>query len=168
MSAPSDSESIKYNALQLEEDRVTQRRLWRIQRLAWWCFGLVIAAALAGFTGGGGYFSRQTLELGNASASFPRITRWQTADRATIRFAEGAEANVTFGVGFADGFSLTTITPHPQRSLASDQGLALVFESAGTGPRSVAIDFRATHPGWVTFDLSVDQRTTNITILVLP
>jgi hypothetical protein len=37
-----------------------QRRLWRAERIGWGCMALLVLAALAGLTGGGGPLSRAT------------------------------------------------------------------------------------------------------------
>jgi hypothetical protein len=159
---------LRPDGLQLDEPLAFQRGTWRLQRLAWILFLLLIAAALLGLTGGGGPLSRQHVELDGATIDLPLISRWQMSDDLIIEFSGDAPRAVTFGNALARGFTVESIYPQPARQSVSDRGTMLKFDGADSGTHSVRIALRPSGPGLVTFDLSSGKATASRSILVLP
>lgn len=157
---------MREDGLQLSEDRILQRRLWRGERVAWCLFGLIIIAALLGLTGSGGYFSTQTIDFETGSVQFPRFARWQSSAAVSIEIS-GDKKQVAFGSAFSKNFTLETITPEPAKSVAADS-LVMQFHDGSTGLGRIQIAIRPTNPGWFTFDVAVSGDREPVTIFVLP
>lgn len=159
---------IRDDGLQLSESRSFQNRLWTLQRLAWIGFALVLLLALAGFSGSGGYFSRQTLQIGDATAVLPRVSRWQASDGLSLEVREASSVEVVFGPTFRDYFVIEQIQPQPDHSEAAPSGLRLRFSLSGDGTKKIDFDVRASRPGWASFDVSVGSATETVWTAVLP
>jgi hypothetical protein len=160
---------VRPDGLQLEEKRGFQQRFWMLERLAWVLFAALVASAMAGLAGGGGYFSRQSVAIGNAVADLPRITRAQGSDNITL-LLHGAEASrsIVLGDDFTRYFLIEHMQPAPERSLMVSSGLELVFAGSTEGPIRVLLDIRPLRPGFASFDLAVGDQRTAAEILVLP
>lgn len=160
---------VRQDGLQLDEQRDRQRRYWRIQRMAWWCFGGIMALAVLGLTGSGGLFHKQTVEFAAASVEVPRVSRWEGSDDLSITFrAPGDSHEVTITQPFFDRFAIERIQPEPDRTLLRPQAQAMSFPAADAPPHQVNIDIRAKDFGWTSFAMTIAGETRQISLLVLP
>ncbi|WP_163270938.1 hypothetical protein [Chelativorans alearense] len=159
---------IRNDGLQLAEDRSFQNRHWTIQRLAWIGFGLLLLVALAGFSGGGGYFSKQTLQLGDATVVLPRVSRWQDSDSISLAVRDTSTVTVVFGPTFHNLFTIEQIQPQPDHSEATTLGLLLRFSLTGSGTKRIDLDVKMLRPGWASFDVSIGSASETAWTVVLP
>lgn len=159
---------IRRDGLQLSENRDLLGRKWKIQRLAWSAFALVVVAAIGGVTGAGGYLSSQRLEFGEAVANLPRITRWGASDQAIFEFRSRDSVDLVLGSDFNRLFGVQNIIPEAQESVAMANGLKMTFRLSGDGMKTVRIDLRPSKPGWNSVSVSVDGQTKRTSVLVLP
>jgi hypothetical protein len=135
--------------LEVEEDRPLQERLWRIQRVAWAAMVLILIAALAGATGGGGPFAHATSASAAGTIDYPRISRWRAADRMVIALAPDATDSVELEIdaAFAETFSIESIEPQPSASRATPTGHAYEFDlSPVPGRKEIVFHLRAGSP----------------------
>lgn len=160
---------IRPDGLQLDEPRARQQRYWRIQRIAWWCFGGMMVLAVLGLTGGGGVFSKQTVSFAGARAEVPRVSRWEGADDMTIAFGTPAPSHeVRISQPFFDRFQVERIQPEPERNRLAEGAQSMTFPTGGPAPHEVKIGLRAMHFGWTSFEMTVNGETRRISLLVLP
>jgi hypothetical protein len=162
--------SIRDDGLQLEEHRAFQERFWTVERFAWIVFGLLLVAALLGFTGSGGALSRTTAHMEGGSIDHPRVARWESADEMMVSFAAGAaERRLTLSPAFSEALQVEAIQPEPQSSAASGDGAVLTFDTDPEEAAEVTIHFRALKPGLPTFEARIDDGApVSIGLLVLP
>lgn len=159
---------LRDDGLQLTEDRSFDNWFWTLQRISWVGFALLLLAALAGFSGSGGHFSKQTLEIGDATVVLPRVSRWQASDSLHFTVRGGSTVEVVLGPTFRDHFVIEQIQPQPDHSEATASGLRLRFSLAGDGSSSIDFDVKALRPGWSSFEVSVDAATATARTAVLP
>jgi hypothetical protein len=167
---PISTPSIREDGLQLEEHRHFQERFWTAQRVAWVVFGLFLLAALLGFTGAGGPFSRTTATVAGGIVDYPIISRWQAADEMVVRFAPGPEERrLRLSTTFADALQIEGIQPEPERSLAGPEGAELTFATQPGAAAEVTIHVSPLGPGYFSFDVGIDDGApATLGTLVLP
>lgn len=159
---------IRDDGLQLDEKRGFQERFWTTERWAWVFFAVLIALALAGLTGGGGYLSAASASLGSAQADYPRITRWETSDEIVITLdAHLPEHRVELSHPFSSYFRIEDVQPMPEHSVAAQDAEVMLFRGEGN-PAKITLHLRALHPGLARFDLSVNGSSTEAMTLILP
>lgn len=160
---------VRPDGLQLNEPRERQRRYWRIQRIAWWCFGGVMLLAVLGFTGSGGVFHKQTVEFAAATVEVPRVSRWEGSDDLSITFRNPGDSHeLTITQPFFDRFMIERIQPEPERNTLQSGAQSMTFPAQDAPPHQVKFDIRAMHFGWTGFDMTIAGETRRITLLVLP
>ncbi|WP_207101697.1 hypothetical protein [Paracoccus shandongensis] len=160
---------IRPDGLQLDEPRARQRRYWRVQRVAWWCFGGMMLLAVLGLTGSGGVFSRQTVHFADARAEVPRVSRWEGSDEVAITFDNPAPSHeVRISQPFFERFQVERIQPEPDRASLAEGAQVMTFPATGPAPHQVKLDLRAMHFGWTRFEMTVNGETRPITLIVLP
>lgn len=167
---PSDIQTppIRQDGLQLSEDRVLQRSLWRSQRVGWISFGLLLLAALGGLTGGGGPFSSQRVVFPGATVQLPLVARWKGSEKIVVAFEKNSAGEVGFGSGFTDAYSVENITPEPGRSRLEGKGIAFAFEGAADGKREAFFTVRPSAPGWFSFAVEVAGDRRPVWTFILP
>ncbi len=160
---------VRPDGLQLDEHPNRQRRYWKVQRVAWWCFGAVMAVAVLGLTGSGGVFHKQTVEFAAATVEAPRVSRWEGSDDLTVTFRAPADSHdLTVTQPFFDRFMIERIQPEPDATLLRPQAQAMTFPADGDGPHQVKFDIRAMHFGWTSFAVTIAGETRRIDLVVLP
>ncbi|MFC3169076.1 MULTISPECIES: hypothetical protein [Paracoccus] len=160
---------IRPDGLQLDEPRDRQRRYWRLQRIAWWCFGGIMLLAILGMTGSGGVFQKQTIRFAHATAEVPRVSRWEGSDDVAIIFDNPADSHeVQISQPFFDRFSIERIQPEPDHSRLTEGAQTMTFPARGPAPHEVTINLRAMHFGWTSFEMSIEGETRRINLVVLP
>ncbi|WP_140987066.1 hypothetical protein [Asticcacaulis tiandongensis] len=161
---------IRSDGLQISESPAFQRTFWRVERLAWIGFAVIIVAALLGLTGSGGPLSQGKLQVGPADVTYTRIVRWQTASRLSITMANIPPngVNIVLGDSYSSGFSMDSISPEPKAvDLIADGHQFHFTGQSGTRGR-IEFDLTARSPGRVSFDMTVGTETRPVTIWVLP
>lgn len=156
--------------LELREHRGFQERFWTVQRWAWVGYGVIIGAALLGFTGEGGLFARARLEAGSTSIDHPRFARWQTQDSISIAFAPSgsAERRVLLSPEFVRGLAVETVHPQPARSTTSAAGEELTILVRSDEPGTATLRIKLNAPGIVRGAVSIDGAPAAVTMIILP
>lgn len=165
---PLEAPPIRSDGLQIADNRRFQRRFWKVERVAWVFFAAVVVAGLAGLTGGGGYFSRQQVQLSEAIVDLPRVSRWEDSDHILLTFTSDAPTyTIRLGGGFNGAFSIDQVQPQPARSRAVPGGLEMEFSGVGSGG-TARIGIMPSAPGLATLSLGVGGNETSVRVLVLP
>lgn len=163
---------IRKDGLQLDEHRRFQEKFWTAERAAWIVFGLIVLAALSGATGSGGMLSSASIEMAGATMDYPRIARWQTGDRITVRLKADSlrsERSLTFSKTFTQAFQIEDIQPQPIRTTTAAHGQTLYFDNPTGDGGVIAIAVRADSIGIKRFELATDQsEAAALTTYVLP
>jgi hypothetical protein len=156
---------IRQDGLQVDEKRDFQERFWNLERVAWVGFAIVIVAALAGFTGGGGVFARQTVTVSGLAFDYPLVARRQAAETFKISLNQPAPTLV-LSAAFSEAFQLERVQPRATAERAESDGLAIGFEGEPGG--TVLLHARPQGPGLVSFAVTVGGETETVRLLVLP
>jgi hypothetical protein len=118
--------------LELDEDLRFQKRQWKVQRVAWVVWVLVLVAAVAGLFGSGP-LSNGTIgeEGGPLWAEYQRFERHQGQSELKVFLGRGAasagEGRVWLGRDFLEGIQLEAVTPPPLRVDAGPDRHIYVF-----------------------------------------
>jgi hypothetical protein len=157
---------VRPDGLQLEDRRALQRRFWTFQRVALVVLGLVVAAAALGFTGGGGYFSRQTVTVAETSFDLPRVSRWEDSDEIRIVLGANAGGLLRLGGDFSGSFKIESVQPEPAAQRATARGLEVDFSDSSGG--EVVLGIRPSGPGLPLLTLEAGGEQASVRILILP
>lgn len=98
------------------EDRPFQSIFWKIQRVMWIAFALIVLVALAGWMGSGGPFSRSSKQFGGVTIDYPHSWRLAASDRLAIRPAAARPQTISIDAAITDSFRIEHITPEPAGS----------------------------------------------------
>lgn len=159
---------IRADGLQLADHRRFQRGFWLAERIGWAGFGLVIALALAGLTGRGGWMSVQEAQVGTARVEWPRVARRGETVAVVLSFADGARHEVELGKDLLDHYDLAGTVPDPVRSVATPDGIAMLVDTEGRAPQTVRVALRARRVGAVDMRIVADGVVASGRGLVLP
>jgi hypothetical protein len=120
--------------LRIEADLAYQHRTWRVQRIAWLAFILVIVGALAGVFGSGPLSSTSagtpTEGLSIEYERFARLNaRTTIVVRADRRFARGDEIGIVLSGDAVRAMELQSTTPPADGAGVSPDGVILRFRT---------------------------------------
>ncbi len=154
---------------EFHEDIAFQRRFWRIERIAWIVFTLLIVTALTGLTGAGGPLAHAHAETPHGTIDYPRVARWQATDDMVIRLAPsaGARQQVELDRRFVENFEIVSIQPQPASSAATPTGMRYGFDVEQGG--EVVFQLRALRPAFFpdTF-IRIGDAEASVRPLILP
>src|SRR5690625_1681137 len=157
------------DGLQIEEDRKFQLRFWRIQRLGWGAFAVVLLAALTGLTGSGGPWSEGHLLLAEGELRYPAVARWDARAQWSVTFDRvGSRRQLLLAGDLDHHFVVETIQPQPMQSYLTTDGQLLEFASDGAPPHRVVLTLRAWRPGIARGRVAVNGTSADFTTLILP
>jgi len=153
----------------IREDTLFQQGFWRAQRGAWLVLTLFLIAALAGLTGGGGWFSQRVVGDQMFSIRYPVVLRRQSEARFAVTVVEHAgQTLLHFDETFREIFAITGMSPPPSSSFATSWGVAYKFDLSGAGPATVQITVEADGPAIGNYTIVADGRMALLSTIVLP
>lgn len=163
-----DRPPIRHDGLQLHEHRRFQEAFWTVERVAWACFAIVIAAASLGLTGSGGPLSTATAKLASGEVTHPVISRWDSSDTLIVGLDQASAQSATIGLssGFIRRFVIERIQPEPQRSQITPRGPIYGFDRSGGG--QIVFHVRPRHPGLARYTLTLDGHALDLSTYILP
>lgn len=160
---------VRADGLQLDENRGFQRGFWMAERIGWAGFVMVILLAMAGLTGRGGWFATAAHRAGAAIIEAPRVVRRGETAELRVEFGrDGGRHLLGFDAALPERFDVESVAPHPFRSVAAGNGLALQFEAVGNAPHVVRLLLRARHAGLADLRIAADGAGATVRILILP
>jgi hypothetical protein len=115
--------------LEIEQDLAAQERMWRVERLGWTLFALLILAALLGIFGSG-LLSAATVEQGVLRVNYNRFERFETPTAFEIHVvAEAGAAAVAVWLphDYLQHVEVTNISPEPQEVRTGANRLTYIF-----------------------------------------
>jgi hypothetical protein len=143
----------------LREDMLLQRRLWRLERVGWMLWGLLLVLCLLGlFANGWLSDSQQRTDDGRLTLNYQRFARSSASTDWTLQVQADARGRIRleWGGGGRDAFDLQGITPRPQRSRATARGLQLEFAAEPAARVRLDLRLQATSAGavhsWIALD----------------
>jgi hypothetical protein len=135
-------------SLQLDTDESFQRKEWRIQRLGWTAWALVLIGGMAGLLGNG-YFSRKTSTApdGSVTVVYDRFLHYHhpTQLEVTLTAAAGEQEGVQLKLNqnLLDRVQIERIEPEPAETRLAEDGVVYTFNrnSAAGGKIVFFVDF---------------------------
>jgi hypothetical protein len=142
----------KSEKLELEEHEAFQRAEWRVQRVGWVVWGLVVLAAMMGLIGPGPLSSRELSSPdGTLTVAFDRFLHYSQG--AELDFVarpkeETGPLSLHVSQSLLDGMQIVRIEPEPaERKLAGD-GVVYVFaRHAPAGDYEITFHIQYEHFG---------------------
>ncbi|PKA42646.1 hypothetical protein CWR43_16175 [Rhizobium sullae] len=153
----------------IRDHRAFQRRVWIVQRAAWFVFGIVLISCLFGALGKGGYLSRALMETPQGTVDYPAISRWNAPDEIHIRFGPGDADRVFIAdAAFLKGFFVEGIDP-PPKAVTPKAGL-IHYQFPGNPGLPVDVRFRlhTQSPGFHRIHLGIGDHVSALLVLILP
>jgi len=146
-----------------------QRVFWRVQRVAWVVLGGLLIAAMVGLTGGSGPFAAEVIDEGDLRLTYPTIVRANAPGQVRIEVTSPRSATlVHLDRAFLETFEVRSVTPAPEATLATGDGVAYRVLVSGTGRKTVQIEVSAQRTGRAFPSVTVDGRLAMLSVLVLP
>ena len=160
---------VRPDGLQVDERKTLQARIWLFQRVSWLVMLILVALAVAGFTGDGGWVAERTVTADQAIVTGPRFLRRSSTARMSVTFVgERTLHRLALGADFVGQFDIEATSPPPQTTRLSDDRQVMAFAADGAGPQVVTLLIRARAFGRADFVIDVDGTAVNWQAFVLP
>ena len=123
-------------AFDIGEDIAHQRKVWKIERIAWSVMAAAIIAAVCGFTGHGLFSKRVMAPAGSGViVEYQRFERVQAQTQLSLQLtgAVAAETRIRFGEDFLRGVEIVRMEPQPSRTELDVDATDYVFNTRAAG-----------------------------------
>jgi hypothetical protein len=128
--------------LELETDESFQRNEWRLQRVGWIAWSLVIVAALTGLLGSGP-LSHKEISAADRSLTieYDRYLHYHHPTQLTLSAGEipGNELRIKFDQALLDRLQVERIEPEPLNAELVDDGVIYTFMQKASSPHARVI-----------------------------
>ena len=144
--------------IEIDEDLSFQRKEWVAQRVGIGVLALFLIAAVLGFTGSGGPFSRA--ETSDASGAlrveYERIVRRGAQSTITLHSRGGKPGPRSFWVStdYFKSIDLELVVPDPEAVTAEGDRYVYTIRSTRSDA-TVTVHVRPTRVGWIEVDVGV-------------
>ncbi|MCC7364820.1 MAG: hypothetical protein IT303_10650 [Dehalococcoidia bacterium] len=119
-----------YRDLEIDEEMGFQRVGWRLERVGWVVFALIIVAALAGLCGPGPLSSSTTRE-GSVEVQYDRLLRLEAqVTLAVTGVPEGGELHVTLSSAYLEDVRIEEVIPEPASVETAADHVVYTFAAA--------------------------------------
>jgi hypothetical protein len=154
---------------QINENHRFQAWFWAVQRVAWVGFGVLVVAALLGFTGGGGRYAQGHIADEFMTLTYPAVTR-RRAEAVLDIVITGTQPQtfVQFDAGFQDAFSVISMVPPASSAVATQTGTTYSFDLSWPGPKLLRLGLSGRVVGIADYTVVVDGRAVALSSLILP
>ncbi|MCC7023564.1 MAG: hypothetical protein IT338_12105 [Thermomicrobiales bacterium] len=154
----------RVDSLEIGEDLDFTRRQWRIQRIGWVAFLLILVFGLAGGFGGGP-LSHTTATAGALTLDYQRFARQRGPTSLEFRIAPAAampgddQVAVWIATDFLDAIDLEGIEPDPAESLAGADRVVYHFALADPSrPAQITFAYQPATVGMVSIHAGIVGR----------
>ena len=136
-----------------------QRRLWRVERAAWWVQLAIVGGALLGLAGRGP-LAHGTVEREGVKLDFERLARHESEGEMTLEvtpaLVPAGELRLCADRRWLEGVEIDAMVPEPERTETGDTVTCFRFGVTGGGPARVRfrLDYRSM--GWRRGRLGID------------
>lgn len=133
------------SGLQISEDLPYQRRVWRIQTVAWLVVAAFLAAAAAGVFGGSGPLMASTRSAGGAlEVDYDRFTRFGAPTFLEFELGEGGSTReVAVSRAWLGDYTIDSILPEPKSVSALPDRYVFTFETGASAEARLQVTPRA-------------------------
>lgn len=118
--------------LESERDKRQRNLEWRLQRIAWAMFAVILAAVMLGLIGRGGPLSKRAVATPDGSflMQYNRFVRKHSPDelRVTVH-AQADTAAITIDSGYAESMKIDKVMPEPRRVIGGNGSITYVFDT---------------------------------------
>ena len=142
-----------------QESMQLQQRQWRIERVGWCVFALVLLLALVGAFSQG-ILSETTAETPDKSlaVTHQRFERHETVTQLTIEAQAAGDQGLALEItgDLLDKLTIQTIWPEPVNSASLDGGLRLQFNTDDQGAATVRLSLRPDRWGFSRGEVAIE------------
>ena len=135
-------------AFDIGEDIVHQRRVWKIERVAWTLMAGAIIAAICGFAGHGLFSERTVAPLDSGLiVEYQRFERYHAQTQLSLRLTgdTAPETRIHVGADFLGNVEIVGIEPEPARAELAADATTFVFHTNAAG--RIVVHYRPVTPG---------------------
>ncbi|HEY0962088.1 MAG TPA: hypothetical protein VGE69_07000 [Pseudomonadales bacterium] len=122
--------------IDIGEDIDHQRKVWKLERIAWTVMAGSIIAAVCGFAGHG-LFSERTVapREGDFIVDYQRFERYHAQTQLTLHLTGDTadETRIHFGADFLRNVEVMRLEPEPERAELGANATAYVFNTDAAG-----------------------------------
>jgi hypothetical protein len=155
---------------EVEEDLEFQLRSWRVQRLGWLCFGLIILGSLLGL-GGEGPLAERSRDAGRFALSYTSPMALGRQSEMLIRVQDTQTSSIEKGPitlwlrGDLEKFQGITFFPQPLLLETRESSMKATFEHE---VRRIVAQFIPQHLGAAQIELTLAEARSEAAIWILP
>ena len=147
--------------LQIDHDVTFHRRFWKVQRIGWSFWALILVAAFLGFLGPGlsGWDTLDDRDAG-MTMTYQRLVRANAATELSITLdsTSKTETQLAFNRDYIEAIAVESIYPHPARQEATESELVYTFRKVDTGtPLTVEFRYQPKKPGEIPIQVRLDN-----------
>lgn len=160
---------LQYEGLQIEEDMRWQQVAWRLQRIGWVGFVVIVLLAIVGLLGPG-WLGSKTATAGDVHVAYDRFVHRSAAVAFEVTVpAEGGQAEVWLEREYASAMGIERAVPEPKEVALDDERVRYIF-TAAEGARSVSVrfDFKPGKIGRVSGAIGSGQAHVDLWHIVYP
>jgi hypothetical protein len=126
-----------------KEDLRYHERYWNLQVAGWFGVLAIIAAALTGVFGGGGTFSRASIEGPGLRVEYSRFERMSSPTDLTLTIFRPPGSDVPNRIwisrAYLDSFEVSSITPRPESQSVESDRIIYSFGPAANDTERIVI-----------------------------
>lgn len=131
------------NGLDISHDLDYQRRMWKIERVAWVAITIGLIAAAAGVFGGSGPFTADSRSSagGAFTVSFDRFARFGSPSSLEIDIRDGTDnRNIAISRAWLDDYDVNAIVPEPASVTALSDSYVYTFDVGDSGVARLSLE----------------------------
>jgi hypothetical protein len=166
-----EGEELRNRCYPIQEDMALQTRLWRLERVGWGVFFLVVVMTLLGLFSSGVLSETTASSLdGKLSASYERFERNGAASSFRIHLADAGSDQVVVRIDgdFLARFTIESLRPEPLGSRSRGDGLELQYQPDSRGAVDIHLSLRPEAVGLAKIQLSAGSSVVDIHQFVYP
>lgn len=133
------------NGLDISHDMGYQRRMWKVERVAWVVIVICLIAAGVGVFGGSGPLTAgsRSSDGGGLEVRFDRFVRFGAPSSLGIQIRGGSDnRNIAISRAWIDDYDVTAIVPQPESVTALADSYVYTFDVGDSGVARLSLEPR--------------------------